>query len=173
MTALIVANKPTTAPAEWNTSVITDREQTILEYIGGYLLHRLKDKYSEIVQKLCTANSGLLNSWISVMNRGGLQIPKLELMPFLTSMEMKFRITPIESQSRIDFVSYVRTLRLDITIRSQDDPEVEHPLDAFVTDLAELFYRVRMHQKCCSVMEGIMSSTKKINKKAKALCDTS
>ena len=146
-----------------------EKDLSALQYVCGYLLFRLGSKYSSIVQQLRLNKSSLENSWIKAVNRGAFYIPQDNVLALLEYLEVTFHRTPVESCSSAAFMTQAHPLCHQLQVFDETDPEFELSLEDFMAEFSEHFYRVRMHQKCRSVMEKLTNSSSSINRKGKAL----
>ena len=165
---LLEANKAKIILPTVEDEPLSEREHSILEYIAGYLLHKMKKKplHSEVAMALSPEDQQAMpGSWTERINRGGLVIPCLAFTNFVVTMEAIFRSIPVGAGSgRVDFVASVLNASGDI----QETNEINQN---FIEDVADIFYLVRVNQKCRSIIDKHSKATSS-TRKAKPLRDT-
>ena len=151
-------------------SLLSKRDQEILEYICGYILRRVKDiEGSSVLRSGSPTNSRLTESF----DRGGLIYPSDNFVIFIESAESVFRTIPHTSVSKELFTSKCDEENLFSRLHDcfANDAASYTSIEKLYVKILHLFFIIRAHQKCRNLLQKELRSSK-INRKSKALRDS-
>lgn len=153
-----VMSLPRTASVDHSLS---QHDKDVLAYIGGFILFKMRDMFPNTVSDLkeLHLSSNDCNIWIRAINRGGLTAPNENFVSMVLDLERVFRDT--DTPDRPAFVAAV--MKLPLTA-------LDLPLD-FISKVANLFYNIRIHQKCRTLIQRQAYKSKSVLTK-KALRDS-
>lgn len=168
MRVLVQSRKPA-GQLFHDAKTVSDHDREILTYIAGYLLHKMRKRHADIASVLTCTQQDLIHvpnrSWFENINQGGLVMPDPIFVAIVNDMELAFRSLP--STDRTDYVAAV-TNDITLTVEDFDDETVSN----FISATANLFYTVRIHQRCRQIIQlQALASKSSTVKKSKALRD--
>lgn len=148
--------------------ILSSKEEDVIAYIAGYILMRFKmnECYPALISDEATG-------FIAAKDRGGLTKPSPDFVCMVRQMEEAFRLMPLKSVERMAFHCLLREkLVPNIFFQLLDHVNIapEKKEDLFV-DMSNLFFVVRVHQKCRNFIEQHIQKTK-ISRKSKPLRDS-
>ena len=174
MTELVVQSIKTKTSSS-SPQTVDDDEKEIIAYVSGFVLFRCQNIFSKDsvclnVVKKCIDKNGSFNKLIQIKSRGGLCFPSDDIVNFCCLCECVFRETFTGVQySLSSFISPVCSREDIISLFlncTADDEDCENtlPQETVLLSFLQLFFKVRTHAKCRSIMETYLGQTKKLRK---------
>ena len=134
---------------------LTDEEEEVIEYISGYIIHKLRSRHSKAAEILSDVEpSGLVGQ----LTRGGLTMPTVEFTFIVRELEDNYRRLSTAQLTREAFASSLTCFEpLSVILDTLTPEESEN----FFADCVNLFFTMRMGQTCRKVLQQQAASVKK------------
>ena len=145
---------------------LTERDYDILVYVSGFILRKLKkNPLTEYLETEVTT-SGL----IGTKNRGGLIQPKEEVVKIVEEMEVVFRQLAEKSVNRDLFFQLLleNDIQTNFLELFKEVSCMSDSVDHFYVEFCNIFFLVRSHHKCRTLVEEYVRCNK-TKRKSKAL----